>query len=272
MTTRITNAFDTIRGRGASTVIPFIVAGHPTSNSLGPLLVALDRAGASILEIGIPFSDPVADGPVIAQAMYESLERGMTPSKVFETVRAHRSQLKVAIVAMVSISILTRLGVDQFLRDAASAGFDGVIVPDADTAMHGEIATLCRANGMDFIPLIASSTTEDRLKCMANCASGFLYALARKGITGVDSTNSVAQTDTSVETITRIRAHSTLPVAVGFGVNSAEDVARVTSSADAAIVGTALVRTIEGSATAEEAAARVSQLYASLLAAARVQR
>lgn len=240
--------------------MPFITAGYPSLDATASSIAALERAGASIVELGIPFSDPIADGPVIAASMHDALEAGVTPPKVFELVKRLRSSTKIGLIAMVSDSIITRMGPERFIGQAADAGFDGLIVPDIDLDAARPLAGLARLRDLSFTLLIAPTTSADRIKHITELCSGFIYVLARVGITGESS-----QMDTSMlrQRIALIRAHSDLPVAVGFGISRPEHVASVTSIADAAIVGSALVRRMAG-LDATRAARAAGELVASL--------
>jgi len=240
--TRVDDIFRTLRGANTAAIMPFITGGYPTPDATGRVLPALQRAGASIVEVGIPFSDPIADGPVIAASMHSALAAGVTPSGVFQSVRDERCELSIGLVAMVSISIVSRMGVDRFTRDAAASGFDGLIVPDADTSggaagRAGMLSKTASDHGLTCSFLIAPTTSEARIQSIASICTGFIYLLARVGITGErDSIPDVS------DRVALVRQHTDLPVAVGFGVSSARHVAAITASADAAIVGSALVR------------------------------
>ena len=221
--------------------MPFITGGYPTLDVTRNLLPAIDSAGADIIEIGIPFSDPIADGPVIAGSMHEALLQGATPTALFDLVRSVRGSLGAGLVAMVSCSIIMRHGLDTFSSKAADAGFDGLIVPDLDSSgpnsPAGQLRAACDRHDLTLSLLIAPSTTEARIPELVACSSGFIYVLARAGITGERDDAPEIQ-----DIVNRVRAHTMLPLAVGFGVSTAEHVRMVGRSADAAIVGSALVR------------------------------
>jgi tryptophan synthase alpha chain len=240
--TRVDDIFRTLRGANTAAIMPFVTGGYPTLDVTRRVLPAIQRAGASIVEVGIPFSDPIADGPVIAASMHHALAAGVTPSGVFQSIREVRRDLSIGLVAMVSISIVSRMGVDRFMRDAATAGFDGLIVPDADTSggAAGRASMLSKTaleHGLTCSFLIAPTTTDARIETIASICTGFVYLLARVGITGErDSIPDVS------DRVALVRRHTDLPVAVGFGVSSARHVAAITASADAVIVGSALVR------------------------------
>ncbi len=242
---------------GTRPIIPFVVAGDPSLEATEAVIPALHGAGAPIIEIGIPFSDPIADGPVIAAAMYRALERGVTPRAVLDMVRRLRPTTDAAIVAMVSDSIVFRLGGERFVAMLAEAGFDGLIVPDLDSDAAASIAAACDRHDLSFTQLIAPTTPLHRLRTLAQQSSGFLYVLARAGLTGErgEGPSGLA------ERIAAIRNETDLPLAVGFGISTADQVETVTSLADAAIVGSALVRRLADAADpAAEAAAMLADL------------
>ncbi|MHC5025469.1 MAG: tryptophan synthase subunit alpha [Planctomycetota bacterium] len=240
-TSRIESIFADLRESGRRAIMPFITGGHPTLATTAAVLPALQSAGASIVEVGIPFSDPIADGPVIAAAMHEVLESGVTLDDVFATVARVRPTVDLGIVAMVSHSIVHRTGAEAFTASAAAAGFDGLIVPDLDLDTADGLRALTDAAGLTLSPLVAPTTEGPRLERIVGLATGFVYVLARAGITG-ESTD-LPDVAGRVEAL---RAMTDLPLAVGFGISTAEHVRHVTRSADAAIVGSALVRRMSG--------------------------
>ncbi len=234
---RIDDIFSQLKDDGRTAIMPFIVAGYPELEATVVALRGFEAAGASIVEIGIPFSDPIADGPVIAAAMHETLEQGLKVDDVLDAVRAVRAQTDIGLVAMVSSSIVERRGEEAFLRALAEAGFDGVIMPDLDTNHAGQLLPIIDELGLSFTLLVAPTTTDDRLETLLPHCRGFVYLLARTGLTGEQD-----QSPDIKAAVNRIRSHSNLPIAVGFGIAEPDHVATVTASADAAIVGSAIVR------------------------------
>lgn len=277
-------------GGGARALMPFICGGHPTPDATGVLLEAIaqaERAGregpdarlpaASIVEVGIPFSDPIADGPVIAAAMHESLQRGVTPAKVFAQIAAYREKERSAgvastrpelgIVAMMSYSLAWRMGLGATMRLARASGVDGFIFPDLPVEESDEAIRLARAEGLTLSLLVAPSTTPERVRMIVGACTGFVYLLARAGITGADSGGPAADLDSRVALI---RTMTDLPIACGFGIGSAEQVRSVvrpgsTNGADAAIVGSALVKELN-QATSAAAAAELAKGFVERLA------
>ncbi len=258
---RIENIFSAARARGAASLLPFVVAGHPAADSLGPTLLAMQRAGSAIVEVGIPFSDPIADGPVIAHAMHQALRMGTTPASVLRQVAAVRSQLSIGVVAMVSVSIVHRLGGTAFVTALADAGFDGVIVPDLDVDAAQPLLEAAASRGMAMALLVSPLTPPDRVRKIASLCRGFVYVVARAGVTGEQR----GEPDIA-SVVERVRAATTLPVAVGFGISTPAHVRAVARHADAAIVGSALVR-LMGEGDPADAPARAESFVKSLVAA-----
>ncbi len=235
---RINAAFADAKESGHPALLPFLCAGSPELDSLPKLLPAMQDAGAAIVEVGFPYSDPVADGPTIAAAMHIALEKGITPTMIFDQVHAVRDQLTIGIVAMVSVSIVIAMGGPQaFTKLAADAGFDGCIIPDLPLDEANAYRKACKENGLTMTLLISPTSPPERAAQIANASTGFAYLLARAGITGV----SRDVPDIS-ERVREIRKKSSTPIACGFGISTPEHVSKVVQHADGAIVGSALVR------------------------------
>jgi tryptophan synthase alpha chain len=236
---RIEQAFQRAASEGRPALMPFLTAGDPDLSTTASLFSALPAAGADIIELGIPFSDPIADGPVIAESMHRALLAGVTPESVLACVAAARPS--VPVLAMVSVSIVERVGASRFIADARAAGLDGLIVPDAGPDFWTD-ALLDRAHavGLAVVELIAPSTPIDRVRRIALRARSFVYLLARAGITGEqrDAPEIAARVD-------GIRAIAPVRIAVGFGISNAQHVRAVGAHADGAIVGSALVRRLD---------------------------
>jgi len=226
--------------------MPFVCGGFPGPGITTKAIEALDAAGAAVIEVGIPFSDPIADGPVIAAAMHKALKSGATPDTVFNEVREARPKVSAGLVAMVSVSIVHRMGgAAAFVAKAVDAGLDGFIFPDAPLEEAGPLLDAAKAKNATASLLIAPSTSFERATEIAKASTGFLYLLARSGITGERQT--VPDLGPRVR---KLREITPLPVAIGFGVSSAEHVRQITQEADAAIVGSALVRRMSDAADA----------------------
>ncbi len=226
--------------------MPFLCGGHPARGDLARLIPAIESAGASVIEVGIPFSDPIADGPIIAAAMHEALQNGSTPASVLEEVSSVRSRTQVGLVAMVSVSIVHRMGGPRgWVARAGEAGFDGFIFPDAPLEESGELLAAARDAGKTASMLIAPTTPPKRAAEIAKASTGFVYLLARSGITGEQ-----AEAPDIAGRVRTLRDLTDLPIACGFGISTREHVRAVVAHADAAIVGSALVRRISESAKA----------------------
>jgi len=237
---RINQIFQQRRDAGQRTLMPFLTAGDPDLETTAKLLPAIERAGGSIVELGIPFSDPIADGPIIQASMAHALDQHVTARQVLEMVAKARDGLSIGLVAMVSYSIVHRMCPRTFIADAAEAGIDCLIIPDL-TLEESEAARSAAAEaGVTCSFLVSPTTPIERARMLAKASSGFVYLLARAGITGEQRS---LPEDLPLR-IDQIRKVTDLPIAVGFGIATAEHVRQVVQVADAAIVGSAIVRRI----------------------------
>lgn len=234
---RIDVIFAELRASRRKALMPFICGGHPAPGDTARLLPALERAGASIVEIGFPFSDPIADGPVIAAAMHDVLGKGVTPESVFNEIASVRASLSIGVVAMISISIVWRLTPQGLIRQAQRAGVDGFIFPDLPLEEGTDLLARVKDAGLTSSLLVAPTTPPARAERIVRACTGFVYVLARAGITG----ESTSIPDIGPR-VAMLRALSDLPIACGFGISTPEHVREVVRHADAAIVGSALVR------------------------------
>lgn len=260
---RIDQIFETLRARGGKALMPFITAGDGGVDKLTGIIPALERGGASICEIGIPFSDPIADGPVIQASMTRALDESVTVDQVFEAVAQARPHTDLGLVAMVSYSIVYRIGLDAFVRDAAQAGFDGFIFPDLPLEESQAARDAAADAGLILSMLIAPTTPIERAQEIAAASTGFVYVVSRRGITGESS----SLPPDLPERLTRLREVTQAPMAVGFGVSTPDQVRDIVSVADAAIVGSAMVRRLidQPGGMAGEAEAFTRQLASGLL-------
>lgn len=225
-------------------LMPFVCGGHPGPGVTPRALLALQDAGAAVVEVGIPFSDPIADGPVIAAAMHDAIRAGSTPRSVLDEVASVRSRLRIGLVAMVSVSIVHRMGgPGTFVKQATQAGFDGLIVPDATLEESGDLLSAARAAGATLSLLVAPTTPPDRAAAIARACSGFVYLLARSGITGERH-----EAPDIADRVHMLRGATPLPIACGFGISTPEHVRAVVRHADAAIVGSTLVKRMDEAA------------------------
>ena len=220
--------------------MPYLTAGDPNVATTGRMLGAVQEAGASICEIGIPFSDPIADGPVIQASMTYALDHGVRVGQVFDMAAKLRPSLDLGLVAMVSYSIVHRMGLDKFISDAKDAGFDGFIFPDLPLEASGPAREAVAQAEMILSMLIAPTTPDDRAEQIAKASSGFVYVVARSGITG-EQNELPPELPKRLE---RLRSVTDLPMTVGFGISHREHVRQVVSVADAVIVGSGMMRRI----------------------------
>ncbi len=238
---RITQAFERARGRGRAAFIAYLCAGDPDFETSLQAARALVEAGVDILELGVPFSDPLADGPTNQLASQRALEGGMTPGRTLELVRRLRQESEVPVVLYTYYNIVFANGVESWVRAATAAGVDGMLTLDLPPEEGADLFAAARAHGLDTIGLVAPTTPDSRLPKIAAAASGFIYYVSREGVTGVR-----AQAASGVpEAVARIRAHTSLPVAVGFGIATRAHVAQAAASADGVVVGSALVNVIQ---------------------------
>jgi tryptophan synthase alpha chain len=239
VTGRIGRRFAELRETGRAGLVTYLMAGDPDPNTSARLFAELPAAGADLIEIGMPFSDPMADGPVIQEAGQRALKQAMTLFRTLTLVRElRRSDDATPIVLMGYYNPIYRYGAERFAHDAVAAGVDGVIVVDLPPEEDAELAAPARAAGLDVIRLATPTSDDGRLPRIVEHASGFIYYVAIAGITG---TRSADATDVAAA-VARLRRFTALPLAVGFGIRTPEQAAAVARAADAAVVGTALVQ------------------------------
>jgi tryptophan synthase alpha chain len=241
VTNRIDAAFRRTRAANAAALMPFITAGDPDLAATGGLIEEFARRGADLVELGIPYSDPVADGPTIQSSYVRALERGIKVQPILEMIQEVRGRCGVPILTMVSYSIVSRIGPEAWFRRAAAAGVDGVIIPELPADEGKEVARQAESYGLHPVFLVAPTTPPKRMKVIAALSRGFIYYVAVAGTTGVRK----ELPPDLAEHITGLKAITGKPVAVGFGISRPEQVAAVARVADGVIVGSALVRKIE---------------------------
>jgi tryptophan synthase alpha chain len=250
---RITKTFQALNGRGA--LVAYITAGDPSLEATEALVPAIAEAGADIIELGLPFSDPLLDGPSIQLSAHRALEAGATPDKIFDTVRRIRDTgVETPIVFMTCTNLVARPGMAHFAERCREAGVDGVIVTDLPPEEAMEWKQAAGENGVDTIFLLAPTSTDARIRAVAKLASGFIYCVSRTGVTGV-------QQDVPPELhalLDKICAQTDTPVCVGFGISTAEHVRTVWQWADGAVVGSAIVNAVAGSAHESDMAEKVA--------------
>ena len=244
MATRIDRRFAELKTEGRAALVTFLTAGDPDPETSLALVQALPAAGADVIELGMPFTDPMADGPAIQMSSQRALKAGQTLKKTLELVRAFRgSDDATPLVLMGYYNPIYVYGVDRFLRDAKSAGVDGLIIVDLPPEEDGELCLPALKAGLNFIRLATPTTDDKRLPAVLANTSGFVYYVSVTGITGSASADSSAVS----AAVARIKRHTKLPVAVGFGVRTAEQAAGIASGADGVVVGSALVSVLKGS-------------------------
>jgi len=255
---RIAQRFEALRAQGRKALIPYITAGDPTPALTVALLQALVEAGADILELGVPFSDPMADGPVVQRSSERALKLGVGLRDVLEMVRSfRRGDTQTPIVLMGYANPIEAMGIETFLDAAAAAGVDGLIVVDYPPQECTAFAASAKRHGIDPIFLLAPTSTDKRIAEVARIGSGYLYYVSLKGVTGAGHLD-LAEVAARVPTI---RAATRLPIGVGFGIRDAESARQIARSADAVVIGSRIIQEIEA-AGAEQAVARVKALLA----------
>lgn len=247
---RIDQRFRELASRRRKALIPYITAGHPDPDMTVSLMHGLVENGADLLELGIPFSDVMADGPVIQNACRIALEKGMTLDMVFDMVAEFRkTDDQTPVILMGYMNPLERRGIEDFAEQAAQAGVDGLLVVDCPVEEAAETCKAFGAHGMHQIFLVAPTTTAKRVEYMAPLAGGFIYYVSLKGVTGSATLDASAL----APALSGIRAHSQLPLAVGFGISTPEQAAEVAQVADAVIIGSALVRQLDSATDISQA-------------------
>jgi tryptophan synthase alpha chain len=237
---RIEQRFAALKAAGRKGLVIYIGAGDPNLQATHRLAVEFDRAGVDVLELGVPFSDPLADGIVNQLAAQRGLEAGTTPPKVLETIAAIRKESQVPIVLYIYFNLLHRVGVREFIRAAAAAGVDGLLTLDLPPEEADEYERLMRESGLCAIWLVAPTTPEERVEKIVRRGTGFIYYVSREGVTGMQQT--VSHTIGSMTAL--IRKHTDLPIAVGFGISNGEQAKQVARDSEAIVVGSAVVNRI----------------------------
>lgn len=266
MTTRIDTRFAELKKQGRSAFVTFVMAGDPDPAASLEIIKALPKAGADVIELGMPFTDPMADGPSIQAAGLRALKAGMTLKKTLELVRGFRKDDDATpIVLMGYYNPIYIYGVDKFLADAKTAGVDGLIIVDLPPEEDDELCLPAMKAGLNFIRLATPTTDDKRLPAVLANTSGFVYYVAITGITGAAAADATAVS----EAVARIKRHTKLPVCVGFGIRTPENARAIASHANGAVVGTALVDALKNSLDAEGRATgktvnAVAELTASL--------
>ncbi len=237
---RIASTFERLRATRRTGLVTYVTAGDPDLARSAEILKALDRTGADVIEVGIPFSDPLADGPVIQRASERALAAGTTLAKVLDMVASLRADVRAPIVIFSYVNPVLRMGLNAFVARAAAAGVDGVLLLDLPVEEADGLRAALGGAGIDTIFLLSPTSTDERIRAAARFGSGFLYAISRLGVTGARDTLA----EGVEQIVARIRARTSLPVALGFGISTPEHVRAVGQWADAAVVGSALVQVV----------------------------
>jgi tryptophan synthase alpha chain len=255
----IRSVFAARKAEGRAALVPYVTAGHPDVHGTVDVLTALTDAGADVLELGIPFSDPLADGPTIQRSSFASLEAGTNVAKVLENVAAFRALRDTPVVLFTYLNPVLRFGVERFLAEAADAGANGLLLTDLPSGADAELEDMVIESPLDLIRLIAPTTAVERVPEVARGGSGFLYYISRTGVTGARRELRSGLD----EEVAAVRASVELPVAVGFGISTPEQAARVAAVADGVVVGSALVQTL-GEGGVDAGAAFIASLRSAL--------
>lgn len=264
-TGRIAARFRELSKRGEMGLVAYITAGDPSLATSEKITLAAAKAGADVIELGVPFSDPVADGPTIQRASERALRSGATLAGVLDLVRNIRKQSDVPLVLFSYYNPILQMGLEKFAKAAAEAGADGILATDLTPEESADYRALMRADNLDTIFLVAPTSTDTRIEQIARVSSGFLYLISRTGVTGARE----ALPEELPVLIRRVRKFTALPIAVGFGISLPTHVTVLGGIADAAVVGSALVAEIEKAQTADAAVGAVSERIRVLKEAAR---
>lgn len=259
----IDECFAELRRQGKKAFLPFVTAGDPTLAHTAQLLQVLQEEGCALAEVGIPYSDPIADGPVIQNSYTRALSSGIRLSDIMQTIAQVRKQLTMPVLSMVSYSIIQRVGAERFLQDSQKAGFAGSIVPDLPVEEAQVLRTLCQKADYSLVHLVTPTTSQERMLRIAESSSGFIYFVSVTGITG-------ERRELPADLLDRVswlRERTALPICIGFGISRVEHVRMLAPVADGLIVGSAIVRTMAQHTDPQQGLAAVRGLVQELMAA-----
>ncbi|MDA8099812.1 MAG: tryptophan synthase subunit alpha [Nitrospiraceae bacterium] len=253
---RIKNTFNRLQKKNEKALIPYLMAGDPDLARTKELILGLEQAGCDIIELGAPFSDPLADGPVIQKAALRSLQHHTSIADVLGLVSDVRKVSRIPLIVMTYYNLIFHYGEERFVQDAAAAGLDGIILPDLPPDEAGVLMPLAKKAGLDTIFLLAPTSTDERIKVVARASQGFIYYVSLTGVTG---SSTGLQMQAIRDSIARIKAQSDKPVAVGFGISTPDQATEIASlGADGVIVGSALVKVIEQNSGAPDLTDKVT--------------
>lgn len=257
---RIQETFTSLKQQGRKGFIPFITAGDPDLATTEQILIELAQAGATVIELGVPFSDPMADGPVIQRASERALRNSFGLDELLAMVARVRTQIDTPIILFSYFNPLLQFGIQRLAQTAKASGIDGVLVTDMTPEESSDFESALRAHDLDMIYLVAPTSTDERLKLVAEHASGFVYAVSRAGVTGTRETVSAE----AEKLVMRMREFTSLPIAVGFGISTVEQVKDVQRYADAVVVGSAIVAEMERLGNAPDLAQKIGKFARAL--------
>jgi len=240
---RIAETFKTLRQSGRKGLIVYITGGYPDFDATLTAVLTAEKAGADLIEIGIPFSDPMADGPVIQKVASYALKTGATTAKAVELVKRIRAKTNIPLLAMTYINPILQYGVQSFMQDFVNAGLDGIIVPDVPSEEAALIEEPCRQAGMDFISFVAPTTNRERIAVICKQASGFIYCVSTTGVTGVREVD-YSKIGNAMQIV---KEYTDTPMAIGFGIGSPEAARQAAAYGDAVIVGSAVMQKLKDS-------------------------
>ena len=258
---RVESAFEAAHAQGRAALVMFITSGFPQLDATVPLLKALSESGTDVIELGMPFSDPLAEGPTIQKSSHAALQAGTTPQTCLDAVKEARAAgVKTPILLMGYYNPVLAMGLEEFCSRSVAAGVDGLIMPDLPTFEAGPLQQACDRHGLALVPLLALTSTDDSIAAACENAGGFIYCVSVLGVTGART-----QVNERVKgLVQRVRQHTSLPVAIGFGISTPEHVSEVAGYADGAVIGSALVNTV-ADGPVSSAPERVAKYVKSLL-------
>jgi tryptophan synthase alpha chain len=257
---RISQTFQQLRSQNKKAIVPYITPEFPVKGTTVPLILALESAGAPLIEIGIPFSDPLADGPTIQHSSDVAINNGVTVSKVFELVKDARQRTEIPLLLMGYVNSLLHYGMEKFLDDARAAGVDGLIIPDLPPEESEEFRMLSKKYGISNVFLIAPTSPDERMRFIDDVSTDFTYCVSVTGVTG--ARNSFGGEINQF--LQRVKNNTKKPFVVGFGIKSKEQVAEISRHADGVVIGSALLQSMEGKKSVEEAVSTAKQFFSSL--------
>ena len=238
---RIKSTFEELKSRGEKALIAFITAGDPDVETTEKLVLEMEEKGADIIELGLPFSDPLADGPVIQKSSQRALKKGMNTSAFLEMISRLRQKTRVPLLVLTYYNLVFSYGEEKFITDAARAGIDGLVIPDLPLEESSSLQSLALQQGVDLIYLLTPTSTEERIRMTSERAQGFIYCVALTGVTGVRDNLSINAEDM----VKRIKNYTPLPLALGFGISTPQQAGEAAAFCDGIIVGSGIVRMVE---------------------------